>query len=113
MERNRNETYYIKKGRKYIPIQRYDVDGLGEGLWLITKGPNYESRQNLLYAVRTHQIQEVGKFCDFYKAHKDKLDEIIIKEYDNFFEQKKEKSEYFSRSEIVDCIISALSKIED
>lgn len=109
----KTETYYIKKGRKYIPIERYNVDGLSEGLWLLTKTPNSESRTNLLYAIKTHDLQNVGRFADFYNAHKEKLQKLVAQEYESFISKKMEEKQGFSISELTDCIISALSKIED
>lgn len=109
----RNNTYYIKKGRKYIPRESYDINGFSEGLWLITKQPYSTSYTNILYAVKTHNIQNVGKFADFYQAHKEKLQKMVSEEYENFFKKKREANEAFSISELTNCIISALSKIED
>jgi len=109
---DRNNTYYIKKGRKYIPKENYDINGFSEGLWLITKQPNSTGYNNVLYAVKTHDIQNVGKFADFYKAHKEELQNLVSKEYENFFNKKREENEAFSISDLTDCIISALSKIE-
>ena len=41
------ETYYIKKGRKYIPFDRINIDGVGEGLWLVTKQPYSKEHNNV------------------------------------------------------------------
>jgi hypothetical protein len=109
----KNNTHYIKKGRKYIPIETYDINGVSEGLWLVIKQPGIVSYSNILYAVKTHSIQDVGKFADFYKAHKDKLQKLVNEEYENFCKIKKENNEGFSISELTDCIIAGLSKIED
>lgn len=105
------ETYYIKKGRKYIPFDRVNIDGVGEGLWLVTKQPYSKEHNNVLYAVKTHDIQNVAKFADFYKAHKDKLQKLVAEEYENFFKKKDEENKTFSISELTDCIIAAMSKI--
>jgi len=110
---NRNNTFYKKVGRKYIPIETYDINGFGEGLWLITKQPSSTGYTNTLYAVKTHDIQNVGKFSDFYNAHKERLTKLVSEEYDNFFKKKKENNETFSISDLSNCIISALSKIVD
>jgi hypothetical protein len=105
----RSNTFYKKVGRKYIPIQTYDIEGFGEGLWLITNKPSSKETTNILYAVKTHDIQNVGKFSDFYNAHKDKLQNLIKVEYDKFFSTNKS----FSISDLTNCIISALSKVKD
>ena len=104
-------TYYIKKGRKYIPFDRIDINGVGEGLWLVTKQPYSTNYTNVLYAVKTHNIQDVSKFADFYKAHKEELQKLVAEEYENFFKQKREQDQGFSISELTDCLISAMSKI--
>lgn len=105
-------TYYIKKGRKYVPFNTINVDGIGEGLWLVTKDKHSKSFTNLLYTVKTHNLQDVAKFADFYKTHKEKLQKLVTEEYENFFNKKKEANEGFSISELTDCIIAGLSKIK-
>lgn len=107
-----SERYYIKKGRKYIPFDRLNIDGVGEGLWLVVKNKNSRSFSNVLYAVKTHDLQNVGKFADFYKAHKEELQKMVGEEYENFFKKKREANEGFSISELTDCIIAGLSKIK-
>ena len=104
-------TYYIKKGRKYIPFDRINIDGVGEGLWLVTKQTYSTSYNNVLYAVKTHNIQDVAKFADFYKAHKEELQKLVAEEYENFFKLKREQDQGFSISELTDCLIAAMSKI--
>jgi hypothetical protein len=101
------EKLYRKIGRKYV--ETIDCTNLGEGLWLITNKPFSKETNNILYAVKTHDIQNVGKFADFYNAHKDKLQDLIKVEYDKFFSTNKS----FSISDLTNCIISALSKVKD
>lgn len=110
---NNNNTYYRKIGRKYVPVQYYDVEGLQEGLWLIYKNKYSKGMSNMLYPILTHELQNVGKFCDFYKTHKEKIQEMVTKEYENFFQKKREANEAFSISDLTDCIIAGLSKIKD
>ena len=110
---NNNNTYYKKIGRKYIPVQYYDVEGLQEGLWLIYKNKYSKGMSNMLYPILTHELQNVGRFCDFYKTHKEKIQEMVTKEYENFFQKKREANEAFSISDLTDCIIAGLSKIKD
>ena len=110
---NNNNTYYKKVGRKYVPVQYYDVEGLQEGLWLIYKNKYSRGMSNMLYPILTHELQNVGRFCDFYKAHKEKIQEMVTKEYENFFQKKREANEAFSISDLTDCIIAGLSKIKD
>jgi hypothetical protein len=106
----RNNTFYKKEGRKYIPIETYDIDGFGEGLYLITKSPSSKEIKNVLYAVKTHDLQNVGKFSDFYKANREKLMEMVKLEYERFFS---EGNKSFSIADLADCIIAGMSKIED
>ena len=110
---NNNNTYYKKVGRKYVPVQYYDVEGLQEGLWLIYKNKYSKGMSNMLYPILTHELQNVGKFCDFYKSHKEKIQYMVTKEYENFFQKKREANEAFSISDLTDCIIAGLSKIKD
>ena len=110
---NNNNTYYKKVGRKYVPVQYYDVEGLQEGLWLIYKNKYSKGMSNMLYPILTHELQNVGRFCDFYKTHKEKIQEMVTKEYENFFQKKREANEAFSISDLTDCIIAGLSKIGD
>jgi hypothetical protein len=110
---NNNNTYYKKVGRKYVPMQYYDVEGLQEGLWLIYKNKYSKGMSNMLYPILTHELQNVGRFCDFYKTHKEKIQEMVTKEYENFFQKKREANEAFSISDLTDCIIAGLSKIKD
>lgn len=106
-----SETYYIKRGKKYVPFNRLDITGVSEGLWLVTKEPGSTGYTNVLYAVKTHDLQNVGKFADFYKAHKKEIQKLVSEEYENFFKRKREGDKSFSISELTDCIIAGLSKI--
>lgn len=45
------ETYYIKKGKKYIPMGVSCPDMLGEGLWLVQFNEHSRSYKNLMYRV--------------------------------------------------------------
>lgn len=104
----RSKTYYKKVGRKYIPIDRYNLDGISEGLWLVTKDEYSEAHSNVLYAVKTHDLQNVGRFADFYKAHKREIQKMVEEEYEKFCTPNK----LFSISDLTDCIIAGLSKIK-
>lgn len=110
---NNNNTYYKKVGRKYIPVNYYEPEGLSEGLWLITKNKYSKQYNSMLFPILVHELQNVGKFCDFYKTHKEKIQKMVTKEYENFFQKKKEANETFSISDLTDCIIAGLSKIKD
>lgn len=107
-----NNVYYKKVGRKYIPVNYYEPEGLPEGLWLITKNKYSKQYSNMLFPILVHELQNVGKFCDFYKAHKEKIQEMVAKEYEAFFQKKREANESFSISDLTDCIIAGLSKIK-
>lgn len=109
---NNNNTYYKKIGRKYIPVNYYEPEGLSEGLWLIVKNKYSKEYRNMLFPVLTHELQNVGKFCDFYKAYKEEMQKVVMKEYEDFFKKKREEDQPFSISELTDCIIAGLSKIK-
>ena len=38
---------------------------------------------------------------------------MVAKEYENFFQKKREANEAFPISDLTDCIIAGLSKIDD
>lgn len=107
---SRNETYYKKIGKKYVPFDRFDVEGLSEGLWAIYKNPYSKEYRNLIYPVLTHRIKDAGKFSDFYKKHKDVLNEMVREKFENFLNDK-DKS--FTRGDLVDCIIAGMAEIDD
>lgn len=108
---DRNETYYIKKGKRYERIDRFNMDGFGEGLWLITHHPHSKQTQNMLYAVKTHSIQDVGKFSDFYKAHNTEIREKLSKNYEFFVENLKKDNKSFSIQDLTNVVIKTLSEI--
>ena len=110
---NRSDTYYIKKGRKYIPTERYTIDGVQEGLWLVCKKPHSTEHREMLHAVKVHDINNVGRFCDFYKAHHEQIKSFISKNYEKFHEEKKASGGYFSMSDLADIIIKSLSEIDE
>jgi hypothetical protein len=83
-----NNIYYKKVGRKYIPVNYYEPEGLPEGLWLIAKNKYSKEYRNMLFPVLTHELQNVGKFCDFYKAYKEEIQKVVMKEYEDFFKKK-------------------------
>lgn len=112
IEKERNNTHFIKKGRKYIPIETYDITGFNEGLWLITNKPNSTGYTNTLYAVKTHDIQNIGRFSDFYVAYHDKICSKLHKNYDNFIKNLKKDNKSFSISDLTDVVIKTLSEIE-
>ena len=109
----RNNTYYIKKGRKYIPKESYDISGFSEGLWLITNKPHSTGYTNTLYAVKTHDIQNIGKFSDFYVAYHDTISTELQKNYTIFMDKLRTENKSFSISDLTDVVIKTLSEIKD
>ena len=107
----RSNTYYKKVGRKYVPIETYNIDGFDEGLWLITKKPYSVGYSNVLYTVKTHDIQNVGKFADFYNAHHDEICKKLGENYNKFMDTLKESKKSFSISDLTDVVIKTLSEI--
>lgn len=104
----KTETFYRKEGRKYVPIHTCDINGVSEGLWLVIKNKYGEEHLNTLYCVKTHNIENVGKFADFYKAHKEEIENMVKEQYDLFFS---EEGKSFSINDLTKCIIAGLSKI--
>jgi len=106
----RNNTIYIKKGRKYIPKETYDLHGFSEGLWLLIKNPSSEEYKNMLYPIKVHDIQNVGKFSDFYKAHYDVITKRLCENYEKFTKNNNGKS--FNISDLTNVVIKTLSEIK-
>ena len=104
-----NNVYYKKVGRKYIPVNYYEPEGLSEGLWLITKNKYSKQYSNMLFPILTHDLQNVGKFCDFYKAYKEEIQKMVSEEYNKFFN---ENNKTFSITSLTNNIIAGLSKIK-
>jgi len=46
-----DNTYYIKKGRKYIPIGGHSLafDNIADGIWLVQSKPGRRSSSSILY----------------------------------------------------------------
>ena len=106
----KNSVLYKKVGRRYVEFDSYyDDRGLNEGLWLITKNRYSRGCTNMLYPMLTHQLTNVGKFADYYKAHEEKLIKKIIEEMENTIVLEKG----YSVSDLAHCVIAAISKIED
>lgn len=102
------KIYYEKIGRKYVPIKKFDLNGFAPGLYLIIENKDYRETLNMLHCVKVHDIQNVGKFADFYANYKEQLGKLIIEEYQRFFKENKE----FSINDLKDLIISAMSKLK-
>jgi hypothetical protein len=67
-------TYYKKVGRKYLPIQTHEIEGWGEGLYLITQTPN---NKETLSCLHVHNLQHAAKFSDLYKANKEEVTKAV------------------------------------
>lgn len=76
-------TLYKKVGKRYIKHDDYlDDVGLPQGLYLFYKNGN--AMMSMMHYAKVHDIQNVGRFCDLYVAHYDKINEAVRKAtYDN------------------------------
>lgn len=102
-------TLYRKVGKRYVKHDDYlDDKGLPEGLYLVYKTRNSiepNAMMSILHYAKVHDIQNVGKFCDLFVAHEDKISNAIAK-----ILVKKDYN--LSVSDLTNEIINELSKIE-
>lgn len=107
MER-KTTTLYKKVGKRYIKHDDFlDDIGLPEGLYLFYKTKNHDNvnaMMSMLHYAKVHDIQNVGKFCDLYVAHHEKIADAIRK--------ATAKEGGFTQNELIVNIINELSKIE-
>ena len=66
-----NKTLYKKEGRRYVPVNYYDVTGYPPGLYLLYK-PDYKGEHtammNMIHYAKVYDIKNVGKFCDLVSS---------------------------------------------
>lgn len=105
---SKTTTLYKKVGKRYVKHDDYlDEVGLPEGLYLFYKTresiePN--AMMSMIHYAKVHDIQNVGRFCDLFVAHQDKINEAV--------EVALRKGE-FSISDLTKQIIAELSNIKD
>lgn len=105
-------TVYKKVGRRYIPIHTINIDGVQEGLWLVIKNSYSKQFRELLHLIKTHELVDVGKFSDFYKAHHEEIQKHLGVNYEKFIGKLREENKGFSTSDLVDVVIKTLSEIK-
>ena len=103
---------YKKQGRRYIKVDRFEDTGLPEGLYLFYK-PDYKGEHsammNMLHYAKVHQIENVGKFCDFWVKHEEVLTKEISKSIDEWIKEKKS----YSINDLSILVCKALSNIKE
>lgn len=98
MKTRETTTLYKKVGKRYVKHDDYlDDVGLPEGLYLFYK--NGKEMMSMLHYAKVHDIQNVGRFCDLYVAHYDKINDAVGKATGN-------------NRDLTKQIISELSNIE-
>lgn len=109
----KENIYYRKEGRKYVPVAYFEPEGLPEGLWLIYRNDEKDispnCMMNMLSYTREHKLQEVGSFCDFYTKHREKIIKAVSKEVDEWVQKKKG----YSLNDISIIVCKVLSEIKD
>jgi len=99
-----NETYYIKKGKKYIPVGMSHPDMMGEGLWLIQFYEHSKSYKSLMFRVcdlpNPIDLQVLAKAT--------LLEEIITKEISDAWGDGK----FTSFAEVAQRIVGKLTTAE-
>ena len=81
-------TYYKKKGRKYIPVEYWEPEGYPEGLWLLYKSPGSNTAMQLLHYAKVYDITNLGKWADLWVNFGDKLTAKIGKAIEEFIEKE-------------------------
>ncbi len=103
-----NNTLYKKVGRKYVPVNYYDVTGYPPGLYLLYQ-PDYKGEHtammNMLHYAKVHDIKNVGKFCDLITSA-DVLQEKLYKAVDDF---AKNNNNSYSRQDIVNILLKLIA----
>lgn len=103
---------YKKKGKRYIKVDRFEDTGLPKGLYLFYK-PDYKGEHsammNMLHYAKVHQIENVGKFCDFWAKHEEVLTKEISKNIDEWIKEKKS----YSINDLSILVCKALSNIKE
>lgn len=102
-------TLYKKVGKRYVKQDDYlDEKGLPEGLYLFYKNGNSiepNAMMNMLHYAKVHDIQNVGRFCDLFVAHENKISNFIAKVL-------VKRRHNLSVSDLTNEIINELSKIQ-
>lgn len=102
MKTRETTTLYKKVGKRYVKHDDYlDDVGLPEGLYLFYK--NGKAMMSMLHYAKVHDIKNVGRFCDLYVAHYDKINDAV---------EKAVRKGEFSVSDLTKQIISELSNID-
>lgn len=103
---------YKKQGRRYIKVDRFEDTGLPEGLYLFYK-PNYKGEHsammNMLHYAKVHQIENVGKFCDFWVKHEEVLNKEISKNINEWIKENKS----YSINDLIILVCKTLSNIKE
>lgn len=103
---------YKKVGRRYKEYNSYlDEKGLPEGLYMFYKHSSGEGMKNMLYYTKLHDFKEMGKFCDFYKAYQEQIQNQLRTKLDEFYNSDYGKKGYTS-SDLTDVILKTLSEIK-
>lgn len=97
--------YYTKQGRRYVEHKGYLETGLPPGLWLITNKPSSRSVENVLYATKTHNIQDVSLYSDLLVKYRDRLLSCL--------EVPFERERGFSRQDLVETLLAEIANIMD
>lgn len=72
-----DNTYYIKKGRKYIPVGGHSLpfDNIADGIWVVQSKPDSRSYTSILY--RMHH--DFNKFYDLnFYAEQVEMTEVLV-----------------------------------
>lgn len=102
--------YYKKIGKRYIPIEHYDTEGLPEGLYLFfnpDRNNKCSSMMNMGFYTKVHQIQNVGRFCDLVvQINKEELSHKIVQEVESF---RKNNNDRIAIQDMINCMLKVIS----
>ena len=72
-----DNTYYIKKGRKYIPVGGHSLpfDNIADGIWVVQSKPGSRSYTSILYRMN----HDFDKFHDLnFYAEQVEMQEVLV-----------------------------------
>lgn len=104
-----SNTYYKKVGRKYIPIEYYEMEGYPEGLYLFYKTDISKGMMSALHYVKLYGITNLGKWSDLWLNYGEELNDKIAKEIDEFIKREGK----YSIQDLSSIVLKVLSDVQD
>lgn len=106
---NKQHTYYKKVGRKYIPIEHYEMEGVPEGLYLFYKKQYSHGMMNMLSYAKLHDIKNINKWSDLEINFGDELREKLNQEIESWIQKEKR----YSLQDLTNIVFKVISEFEN